>query len=442
VESIKQASNKLEELRAKYFTGTASGAKLTAQFYEENVGDLKKAEQILKHFTEQVPNEPQGYIQLAGFYERQKQIHKVLICYETALEKVFLQPFESAQQNITLQILQPLYLIMAQPQTWKTEDDIDQQLEKINEWHTEWFANLSATLRPQVKPLHKIALDQLKEKRKIWREEDFNKRVQEELDFYLQVLYQSAQALPASFKTLVETMLNANKELRQSYQAQLATADETTRKFILGEMVESLENTLKQVLLKLPDIELVEAETFLKKHLGNKLWELLSNEEQKFLKVGINLSQKEMTYVFAATSLGCAIETTLKTRLFEPIKQYCKQQRIPIHYRNEEDFIAGFFDNKARLMLGNLIGGFNQAFHDGKIFTAPQNMLYLKQMLPNYQPNKEQQQYRNKALWELVNIRNVLHYSSEQSEEKMQTMLDISLHNQQHGFYRYFFQPI
>jgi len=66
-------------------------------------------------------------------------------------------------------------------------------------------------------------------------------------------------------------------------------------------------------------------------------------------------------------------------------------------------------------------------------------VLYLKQMLPHYQPNQAQQDYRHKALWDLLNIRNVLHYSSEQSEEKMQSMLDIILHNQQHGFYHYFF---
>jgi tetratricopeptide (TPR) repeat protein len=449
IEEIEETIEKLAEIRAKYFTGTASGAKLTAQFYEENVGDLKKAEEILKKYVEKVPDDPEGYQLLADFYLRRNNPQQAIITYQNALKIILLQPFENTQKTAILELLKVLYILISQSKDWKTNHDVDQGIDNVTNWYQDWIVTLNEKIRPEIKTFHQDAFDDLKEQRKLWREQhddllktNYRQQTQIKLEIQLQIFSSAAKALPASIKMLIDSMINAQQELWKKYEPQWETADETTRNFLLKEMVESLENTLKQVLLKLPDIELVEAETFLKKHLGNKIWEKLSDDEKKFLKVGINLSQKEMTYVFAATSLGCAVETTLKTKLFEPTKHYIKENHIPIHYRNPEDFIAGFFDNhpKARLMLGNLISGFNQAFHNGKIVTSPHNVLYLKQKLPHYQPNKEQQDYRHKTLWELLNIRNVLHYSSEQSEEKMQSMLDIILHNQQHGFYRYFFQ--
>ncbi len=449
ISEISQTMFKLERIRAKYFTGTASGAKLTAQFYEENVGDLKKAEEILKKYVEKIPSDPVGYQLLADFYLRRNNPQQAIITYQNALKIILSQPFENTQKIAILELLKILYILMSNSKDWRTNNDVDQGIDNVTNWYQDWIVTLNEKIRPEIKTFHQDAFDDLKEQRKLWREQhddllktNYRQQTQIKLEIQLQIFSSAAKALPASIKMLIDSMVSAQQELWKKYEPQWETADETTRHFLLKEMVESLENTLKQVLLKLPDIELVEAEIFLKKHLGHKIWEQLSDDEKKFLKVGINLSQKEMTYVFAATSLGCAVETTLKTKLFEPIKQYCRKNQITIQYRNPEDFIAGFFDNnpKARLMLGNLVGGFNQAFHNGKIVTSPHNVLYLKQKLPHYQPNQAQQDYRHKALWNLLNIRNVLHYSSEQSEEKMQSMLDIILHNQQHGFYRYFFQ--
>ncbi|OQW94247.1 MAG: hypothetical protein BWK79_06845, partial [Beggiatoa sp. IS2] len=58
---------KLTQFRSRYFIGTAVGARLTAEFHEKNLGDLTKAEAVLRSYTEKVPSDPQGYTQLAEF---------------------------------------------------------------------------------------------------------------------------------------------------------------------------------------------------------------------------------------------------------------------------------------------------------------------------------------------------------------------------------------
>jgi len=152
--------------------------------------------------------------------------------------------------------------------------------------------------------------------------------------------------------------------------------------------------------------------------------------------LGMRLYQDQI-YVFAATSFGCAVETSLKARLFQPAKQFLQQNQIAVTPLNNEDFIAGFFDGKANLMLGNLVGGFNQAFHDGKPVTHQNNVHYLKQCLPHYQPDTDTKQRRGEQLNSLRRIRNQIHAPSAGSPKETEKMLDIIYKNQQDGFYRY-----
>ena len=77
------------------------------------------------------------------------------------------------------------------------------------------------------------------------------------------------------------------------------------------------------------------------------LWAQLTETEQKFLKIGMRLYQEKI-YVFAATSFGSAVENSLKIRLFEPAKRDIQQHQYSVNYRNDQDFIAGFFDGRAK----------------------------------------------------------------------------------------------
>jgi len=85
---IQETIGRLAVIRAKYFTGTATGTKLTAQFHEENMQDLVKAKNILEHYTQQVADDPEGYIQLADFYVRRQDVDIALNTYQAALQRI------------------------------------------------------------------------------------------------------------------------------------------------------------------------------------------------------------------------------------------------------------------------------------------------------------------------------------------------------------------
>ncbi len=191
----------------------------------------------------------------------------------------------------------------------------------------------------------------------------------------------------------------------------------------------------------MPETELQEAEQQLKQTLSD-LWEKLTPDEQQSLKSGLSLYQLQIPnyYKAACVYLGSAIETTLKTHLFQPAKQQIQNNQSPVKYRHQEDYIAGFFDNhpKAKLTLGNLVGAFNQTFHDNGNITDEQNANYLRHTLPNYQPDKKTQKERAKQLNQIVAIRNKIHQSPEQAQENVTKMIDMVYQNQEDGFYRYF----
>ncbi|MEZ5673250.1 MAG: hypothetical protein R3E08_13075 [Thiotrichaceae bacterium] len=123
--------------------------------------------------------------------------------------------------------------------------------------------------------------------------------------------------------------------------------------------------------------------------------------------------------------------------MFEPVKRWLQEGQHAIIYRGDQDFIAGFFDGKARLMLGNLISGFNQAFHHGGEVTHPQNADYLRQNLPHYQPDAETQQRRREQLDRLPTIRNRQHNSPNVSKTEIEAMINTLYRHPQDGLYRY-----
>jgi tetratricopeptide (TPR) repeat protein len=425
---------KLAAIRAKYFTGTADGAKLTAQFYEENVQDFAKAQNILEYYTQQVENDSEGYIQLADFYVRRQNFQTALNTYQVALQKILLQPLDATQQNSVVAVLQTIYFLIAQPKTWQTEKQVDTSINKIHEWYTDWLLTVSEPLRPTIKLLHTAALQPIDAQRESWREHlkvlqlsEFQKQARQQFEIQLTISFQAIRVLPPTMQTFVATLLNAQRELWQEN----SPLDDAA----MNDKIETLQNTLVAMLQKLPEEELAEAAQLLEQELKT-LWAQLMPEEQRFLKLGMRLYQDQI-YVFAATSFGCAVETSLKARLFQPVKQFLQQNQIAVTPLNNEDFIAGFFDGKANLMLGNLVGGFNQAFHDGKSVTHQNNVHYLKQRLPHYQPDTDTKQRRGEQLNSLRRIRNQIHTPSAGSPKETEKMLDIIYKNQQDGFYRY-----
>jgi len=428
---IEQTVLRLAEIRAKYFTGTAAGAKLTAQFYEENVQDLAKAQQILEHYSAQVSDDPEGYIQLAAFHQRRRHPDLALNTYQTALQKVLLQSLQTEQQNAIVNLLQLIYHLIAQKESWQTETQVDQSFNKINAWYIDWLLTLSPTQQPIIKTLHAHALQAIESERDSWRKHlkklqlsEFQKHARQKLEIQLHISFQAIRDLPTPLQAVIQTLLAAQQELWQDD----ALLDVATQ----NDKIETLQNTLEYIVQKLPEAELAAAAQQLEQELT--LWAQLTEKEQQFLKIGMRLYQEKI-YVFAATSFGSAVENSLKIRLFEPAKQNIQH---PVNYRNDkDDFIAGFFDGRARLMLGNLIGGFNQTFHSDGEVTHPHNAAYLRQYLPHYQPDSAAQLRRRKQLNRLTTLRNQLHHSPEVSPANADEMLEIMYRDQKDGFYRY-----
>jgi len=294
---------------------------------------------------------------------------------------------------------------------------------------------VSEPLRLTIKLLHAAALQPIDAQRESWREHlkvlqlsEFQKQAKQQFEIHLRIVSQAIRALPQTMQVFIQILLNALQDLWQ----ESTPSDEGT----MNDKIETLQNTLERMLSELPEAELDEVGKRLEQEWGT-LWTQLMPEEQRFLKLGMHLYQDQI-YVFAATSFGCAVETSLKTRLFEPVKQFLQQNQTSVDYlSSEKDFIAGFFDGKANLMLGNLVGGFNQAFHDGKPVTHQQNVHYLKQRLPHYQPDSATKQRRGEQLNSLGRIRNQIHTPSAGSPKETEKMLDIIYNNQQDGFYRY-----
>ena len=433
--TVSETFIRLGVIRAKYFTGTANGAKLNAQFYEEHVGDIKEAEAILKNYTEQVKDDPEGYKQLADFYVRRRNITQALDTYQHALQTILLQPFEAPQQHATTEILTLIYLLIAQPTAWQSEQTIDGSMDKIHDWYTDWSRRLPEMIYSTIKSLHATALQEIDVQRQQWRElqkaNEFQKHIQQRVDIQIHITLQAIQVLPPPLKMIIDILVNAQKQL---WQDDMTLDDED----VLNDKIETLQNTLTSQLSKLPETELQAVEQVLKRDMFD-LWKKLTPKEQQFLKLGMRLYQDQI-YVFAGVSLGSAIETTLKTHLFQPAKQHIQDNQLSFEYRNKEDFIAGFFNNqsKVKLMLGNLIGGFNQAFHDTGNVTHAQNANYLRNYLPNYQPDTDAQKRRAKQLNQILTLRNQLHNSPEQSQENVTKMIDMVYQNPQDGFYRYF----
>ncbi|MEK7991902.1 MAG: hypothetical protein VSS52_012905, partial [Thiotrichaceae bacterium] len=431
---IQQTIERLAEIRAKYFAGTANGAKLTAQFYEEHVGDINKAEEILKTYTEQVKDDPEGYKQLADFYTRRNNIDQALNFYQQALQTILQQPLEMLQQQAITEMLTLIYLLIAQPAKWKTESAVNDSLNKINDWYADWIRTLAETIYNTIKPLHKTALQHIEAQRQQWRElkksTEFQKQIQQRVEIQIHITLQAIQVLPPSLQIIVDILLNAQKQLWQDDMT-LEKEEKTVE-----DRIEALQNTLISQLHKLPEAELKAAETQLQQAMPT-LWEKLTPEEQQFLKFGMRLYQDKI-YIFAGVSFGSAIENTLKIHLFQPAKQRIQHEQLPVEYRHEQDFIAGFFDSKARLMLGNLIGGFNQTFHNIGKKTHETNANHLRNHLSHYQPDTATQKRRAEKLEQILKLRNQLHNSPEQSQQNVTDMIDMVYQNSQDGFYRYF----
>ncbi|OQW94248.1 MAG: hypothetical protein BWK79_06850 [Beggiatoa sp. IS2] len=366
------------------------------------------------------------------------------------MQKIFLQNWQDAQQTAGLANLKVIYALIAKPQQWNFNNlaDVDAKFDAITEWYGDFLVKLANdTQREHFKTSHQAAYTELKAKKQEWfgkRDEAVKQKYQQEalqmVETWLRNLREIIKILPFALKTVTDTLFNAYEESWKIHQQDWLNADEATRAAIDNDIVESVQNTLQQVIERLPDTELAAAEQPLQESLGS-LWPVLWPAEQKYLKFAIRLTQDHI-HTFACVSFGCAVEFSLRERLFNPLRIAIQQQQLGVVFHDDQDFIAGFFSGhpKAKLGLGNLVGAFNQAFHDGKITTAPENANYLRQGLPHYQTDTDTQKRRREKLAKVPTIRNEIHKTPEQSAKATQKMTEIVFADTADGFYRYFLQ--
>lgn len=448
---IQKTLEKLAEIHAQYFIGTAGGARLTAQFYEENGQDLAKAEEVLCFYTEKVPDDPQGYTQLAEFYHRQKRLPEALNSYQTSLRKILAQA--SPQQQAGLATVRAFGSLLLEPGSWDFDEPkaVDVKFDTLMTWYRDFSIQLITSQQEVFKILYEQVFDEFFIQKQEWwakRDEylenqsqekfkqDYAQKTQKLLETIFQRLHEIVKNLPHGLKTVIDILTNSYEQSWKNHLSAWLEGDAATQAKIEEAISNSNSEILKTELARLPDAELDATEEPLRAALG-PLWEKLRPEEQKYLKFGKCLYQIHI-YAFACTSFASAVEFSLRERLFVPLKKEIQQQQWVVVMYNDQDFVAGFFKSDARLMLGNLVGAFNQAFLDGKPTTAPENVKYLQQKTSHYQVDTAVKSRRRENLGKILRIRNEFHGTPDQSKDSADKMAWCVFEDPADGFYHYF----
>jgi len=459
---IFQTILKLEQLRAKYFTGTASGAKLSAQFYEENVGDFNKAEQILKQYVEKVPSDPVGYQQVGEFYERRQNKAQALNYFEQSIQIALKQKieenfiFHSLQNAANLATNKEFPNFMAFNATYAAL----QRINDIKEWFHS-FVDLFEKPEKMILRNHwKIISEDLDNDYQTWlagyhsnmkeqAEKEFHEKMKQKREAQRRSLHEVIRALDKHLAVIVETLFNSFEQQWDKHDQDWEQADAEQRQAIETEIIQSLQNVIQNLAEKLSEEEKRFAFEELKQDLPLEIWEILKQNEQNILLLAMRMKQQNINQ-FASLGFGQLIEIALLKRLFYPIKTYVKQQDIniiPHPKHKDDDTVAKFFNGKLNyLMLGSMVGAFNQAVHCDKTVTCKDVENLLLEGLQNFpkhqilleQPDRTKK-IRAEQLQRINKIRNnCAHPEEKMSFEETNEIYDNVIKDTEHAFCRYF----
>jgi tetratricopeptide (TPR) repeat protein len=460
---IFQTILKLEQIRAKYFTGTVEGAKLNAQFYEKNVGDFNKAEQILKQYVEKVPSDPIGYQQVGEFYERRQNKTQALNYFEKSIQVALKQKTEenfifcSLQNAANLATNKEFPNFMAFNATYLA-------LQRVNEIK-EWFNNFVDLFEKEekllLKNLWKPINEDLDNDYQRWLagyQSNIRETVEKELKEYFKQkdkarsrsLYEAGRLLNIPFATtMLQILLNSWEQQWERYEQEWEQANEEQRQAIEIGIIQSLQNVMVELAKKLPEEEKQAAFRELQQDFPLHLWNILKENEQNILLLAMQLKLKNILQ-FAGLGFGQLVEMILLQSVFTPFKNSIQNKELEM--KKVEGKFAGFLSGKnaGGFTLAPMVNVINQIVHQQKVKEQLDISEALKSQLRNYfkqfpnwdtliSQSENDCEIRSKNLNEIKEIRNKCAHTGETPDlDDVNQIYNNVIKDPNHAFCRYF----
>ncbi|EDN68187.1 hypothetical protein BGP_1156 [Beggiatoa sp. PS] len=362
---IQQTLTQLALIRARYFVGSATGAQLMAQYYEEYARDIQKAEDILKGYTEKCPSDVEGYINLANFYQRHQQTSSASQIYETAINTVATNlPKRVDPETLQSVIAMVIKLIdlaaevqfasaFAQPANSEiARQQMSKHFNQAMRWLGKWPDRLPEQLREAVElQITETLVPQFEAKQNEWfKQQDtaqFKQWQQQEQDQQArkqQWLLQAVRILPKTERQLIESFFKLEADLAQLIEDAPNLTDTEINDFLMPR--------IEQLINQLHDSELAMAMEKLAQILTD-VWPLLDKQDRKFLAFALHYLNDDNLLRFAGMSLGLAVEKNLSERCFKPFREQLQQTHQPQQEQDEPDEIEAHLKNK--LTLGEFV---------------------------------------------------------------------------------------
>jgi tetratricopeptide (TPR) repeat protein len=460
----------LAQIRGLYFVGTANGAKLTAQYFEENAQDRQQAERILTDYIQQRPTDIEGYMNLAAFYQRQQQTDKAVQTYETALqtfantlpkrpdEKTLQQTLNTALRCVDLAAEVKFGRAFIEPAaTEAARQQMNQRYNEANRWlgalpfglpdflHNLVKVQIETNLVPRFEQIQNHWLQQQDQQQfKQWRAQEQARQAQKQ-----QLLLQAVRLLPKNERQFIEAILSLNTIIDDYLEKWQAAETEEAKADIEAQISEILTRRMQEFIEQLHESAFSEAMQKVESALSD-VWSALDSEDRKWLATAWHCLEAQGLQTFAGLNLGIAIEKNLLQRWIYPVREQAQEQQIQFTIEDEENSyqtqLVEFLNHPNKhLTLGVLVKFLNQLAHSSKgpSCKAEQSLFdYLSQ-----QPNVDQllnqpknvTKIRNKALYKILDIRNrVAHPKNPPTRPQLEQMLKDVVTDPQHAFFRYF----
>jgi len=311
IPEIGQTIIRLTQIASQYFAGTATAAKLLAQYHHQNRQDPKQAEQVLKDYTHQCPNDADGYHNLGEFYRNETNWAAAVQCYTdgataigTSLPKrATNQDIEQASNAIALFIDSCILLRLQQ----------SNQIAKEYYALVNWLIKFSKEFPEELQSLLDTRIEnqiipELTQKHQVLLEANVTKQVKAEitkqLDQNASKIGSFLKVLPKNYQNLVQSILKL--------QADLLEVNATEVDVILPQHMKKLIQGLRGSEFEAEFAELNQQ--------FQEIWSKLDAEERKTLAIARRFLQNDELLFAAGVSLGIALERSIIINWLQPVR--------------------------------------------------------------------------------------------------------------------------
>ncbi|WP_295413951.1 hypothetical protein [uncultured Thiodictyon sp.] len=489
------AAQRLAEIRALYFGGTAEGVRLQAEDLERR-GNPDGALRVLHDYVAARPLDPEGQLALAEHYGRRRDWPRAQPCWQRAAALLMQQAPEDADRAevagrvarvaqllldlklMTLALDQPTSaadtrLLLAQSDDllrWLLRDFVDglfadaRGAPVADPGLADWRAPLAPALDAVWAPFaerRQATLDELiasadaHARERAWQAfESMTLAMHRTLVAGLSIRWSGfAQAL-------AHTWIEIWSERRDAWLA----ADAPERERIESEIGRALAHRVAEESRKVSDGELAESGRQLRGLLG-RIWdEALDDPERRFLACALRCLGEDGLARYAGLELGLAVEWSLGNRLFSPLRQAWRDGApergtakaaqhfgVPDGERGLAGPLTRFLDGQlGQLELGPMVAWLQKAIKgDSPAQTPAERLLrglvgdFIAAGLPNpavlLAPEPEVRKRRARTLEDLRSLRNdCAHPQDAPTRERLDGAWASVVANDADAFYRYF----